>query len=118
MSTPPTVTVDASNAPIAEKIVNEALKLAQQACANFVLDHLLEHANDPGATMPSLDAEAILKGADISEYRDAPITNNPSKHLATVKYFDGKGTKRSKAKTLTLQCRQISRRRKRNATKH
>jgi hypothetical protein len=111
-----TVTVDASNSGIAQTIVDDALKLAQQACANFVLDHLLSHANDTGGSMPPISAQDILNGANVPEYRDAVITGNLSKNKtgANEKYFDGKRrtSKRLKAQKMLLQCRQVSPRRR------
>ena len=104
MSTSTTVTVDALNAGTAQKIVDEALKLAQQACANYVLDHLLQHANDPTGTMPDLDVKQILAGAVTDSYA-TKLTGTLSTKGAGGTYFDGRRKKPSrKAAKVTLQC--------------
>ena len=117
MSTTPTqtVTVAAKNSTVAQKIVDSHLQIAQRACANFVLDYLLDNADvDP---MVEVSVSDILEGAKIFVTKTQGSPSDSANSKGQI-YYDGKRKGSKRVKNMTLQCRQISPRRKRNASKH
>ena len=102
-----TIVVDATRATDAQTIANNLLE-AQRHLINHTLNYI--YTQDAAGTMNVKTAFQLIQecGAAAVDY----TTNDPV-GSSTAKYLDGKRKRSRRVKNMTLQCRQISPRRRR-----
>lgn len=102
-----TIVVDATRATDAQTIANNLLE-AQRHLINHTLNYI--YTQDAAGKMDVKSAFDLIKdcGAAAVDY----TTNDPV-GTSTARYMDGKKRRSKRVKNMTLQCRQISPRRRR-----